>query len=154
MCLIRAWNWEFLIKTIKFWLFSYIIIVWKYSTSYFNWIIRFRNQIAFFAIKICLVYSISQINNITMNCHFENQLMTSLSTLKACFEIDRLILLVEMMWVGVGFRFKNSHQAELSFSGSGGFGVGFTVGFWWVLTKTTLKKILILPVVLLKRRGI
>jgi hypothetical protein len=38
-------------------------------------------------------------------------------------------LLVEMMWVGVGFWFEDSHQAGLSFSGSGGFGVGFTVGF-------------------------
>jgi hypothetical protein len=34
-----------------------------------------------------------------------------------------------MMWIGVNFRFKNPHQAELSFSGSGGFDVGFTVDF-------------------------
>jgi hypothetical protein len=63
-------------------------------------------------------------------------------------------ILVEMMWIDVGFRFKNPHQAELNFSDSGGFDVGFTVGFWWVLIKTTLKKILILPIVLLKKRGI
>jgi hypothetical protein len=83
MCLICAWNWEFLIKAITFWLSSYIIIVWEYSTLYVNWVIRFRNQIVSFAIKICFVYSISQINNVTINCRFENQLMTSLLTLKA-----------------------------------------------------------------------
>ncbi len=38
-------------------------------------------------------------------------------------------LLVEMMWVGVGFEFENPHQAGSGFSGSGGFGVSFTVGF-------------------------
>jgi hypothetical protein len=65
-----------------------------------------------------------------------------------------LEILVEMMWVDVGFRIENPHQVGLGFSGSGGFGVGFTVGFWWVLTKTTLKKILILLIVLLKKRGI
>jgi hypothetical protein len=33
------------------------------------------------------------------------------------------------MWVDVGFRFKNPHQAELSFFDSGGFDVSFTVDF-------------------------
>jgi hypothetical protein len=46
------------------------------------------------------------------------------------FLISSLLILVGMMWVGVGFRFKNPHQAGLSFSGSGGFGVSFTVSFW------------------------
>jgi hypothetical protein len=59
-----------------------------------------------------------------------------------------------MMWIDVSFRFKNSHQTELNFFGSGGFDVSFTVGFWWILIKITLKKILILPIVLLKRRDI
>jgi hypothetical protein len=87
MCLISAWNWKFLIKTITFWLFSYIIIAWEYSTSHVNWVIKFRNQMTFFAIKIYLVYSISQINNVTMNCRLENQLMTSLSTLNTYFKL-------------------------------------------------------------------
>ncbi len=63
-------------------------------------------------------------------------------------------VLVGIVWVGVGFRFENPHQAGLGFSGEERFGVGFTVGFWWVFTKPTLKKILILPIVLLERRGI
>jgi hypothetical protein len=61
MCFVRAWNWKFLIKAMTSWLSSYIIIVWKYSTSHVNWIIRFHNQMIFFTIKICFVYSISQI---------------------------------------------------------------------------------------------
>jgi hypothetical protein len=38
-------------------------------------------------------------------------------------------LLVGMVWVGVGFRFENPHQAGLGFSGEDWVGVGFTVGF-------------------------
>jgi hypothetical protein len=34
-----------------------------------------------------------------------------------------------MMWVGVGFRFENPHQAGLGFSGEEWIDVGFTVGF-------------------------
>jgi signal transduction histidine kinase len=78
MCFVRAWNWEFFVKAMTFWLSSYIIIVWKYSTLHVNWIIRFRNQIISFAINACFVYSISQINNVTINQRFENQLMISL----------------------------------------------------------------------------
>jgi hypothetical protein len=63
-------------------------------------------------------------------------------------------LLVEMMWIDVGFRFENSHQAGLGFSDEDWVDVNFTVGFWWVFIKLTLKKILILSIVLLKRRGI
>jgi hypothetical protein len=40
-----------------------------------------------------------------------------------------LLLLVGMVWVGVGFRFENPHQAGLGFSGGEWVGVGFTVGF-------------------------
>jgi hypothetical protein len=64
------------------------------------------------------------------------------------------LILVGMVWVDVGFRFENPHQAGLGFSGEEWVGVDFTVGFWWVFTKPTLKKILILPIVLLKRRDI
>jgi hypothetical protein len=42
------------------------------------------------------------------------------------FQMD---LLVGMVWVGVGFRFENPHQAGLGFSGGEWVGVGFTVGF-------------------------
>jgi hypothetical protein len=38
-------------------------------------------------------------------------------------------LLVGMMWVGVGFRFENPHQAGLGFSDENWVDVGFTVGF-------------------------
>ncbi len=38
-------------------------------------------------------------------------------------------ILVGMVWIGVGFGFENPHQAGSGFSGSGGFVVGFTVGF-------------------------
>jgi hypothetical protein len=63
-------------------------------------------------------------------------------------------VLVEVMWVDVSFRFEKSHQAGLNFSDSGGFDVNFTVGFWWVLIKITLKKILVLSIVLLETRNI
>jgi hypothetical protein len=59
-----------------------------------------------------------------------------------------------MMWVDVDFRFENPHQAGLSFSDEEWIDVSFTVDFWWVFIKPTLKKILILSIVLLKRRGI
>jgi hypothetical protein len=51
------------------------------------------------------------------------------------------------MWVDVGFRFENPHQAGLSFSGSGGFDVGFTVNFWWILIKITLVFVVIFVVI-------
>jgi hypothetical protein len=37
------------------------------------------------------MYSILQMNNVTIDYRFENQLMISLFTLNAYFEIDRLI---------------------------------------------------------------
>jgi hypothetical protein len=40
---------------------------------------------------LLFVYSISQINNVTMNCRFENQLMTSLLTLNAYSKMNYLI---------------------------------------------------------------
>jgi hypothetical protein len=83
-----------------FWLFSYIIIAWKYSTSHVNWIIKFRNQIISLTINVCFVYSILQINNVTIDWRFENQLIISLFTLNAYFEIDRLIF-----WYFVQFEF-------------------------------------------------
>ncbi len=100
MCLVRAWNWEFLIKAMTSWLSSYIIIAWKYSTSHVNWIMRFRNQIIFFATTICSVYSTSQMNSVTINWRFENQLMTLLLTLKAYSKINRL-----MSWSSAQFEF-------------------------------------------------
>jgi hypothetical protein len=45
---------EFLTKTMTLWLSSYIIIVWKYSTSHVNWVIRFRSQIFFWRLKSVL----------------------------------------------------------------------------------------------------
>jgi hypothetical protein len=66
------------------------------------------------------------------------------------FQTLKQSLLVEIVWVGVGFWFENSHQAGSGFSGSGGFGLSFTVSFWWVLIKITLKKILVLSIVLLE----
>jgi hypothetical protein len=59
-------------------------------------------------------------------------------------------LLVGIVWVGVGFWFENPHQAGSDFSGGERFGVDFTVGFWWVFTKPTLKKVLVLSIVLLE----
>jgi hypothetical protein len=44
-------------------------------------------------------------------------------------KIDEIKILVGMVWVGVGFRFENPHQAGLGFSGEDWVGVGFTVGF-------------------------
>jgi hypothetical protein len=40
---------------------------WEYSTSHVNWIMKFRSQIIFFATTICLVYSTSQMNNVTID---------------------------------------------------------------------------------------
>jgi hypothetical protein len=48
---------------------------------------------------------------------------------KKLFLLCQNRLLVEIVWVGVGFGFENPHQAELGFSDLGGFDVGFTVGF-------------------------
>jgi hypothetical protein len=64
---------------------------------------------------------------------FDIDSISILSTIELSVSLEQLIfhivVLVGMVWVGVGFRFKNPHQAGLGFSGSGGFGVGFTVGF-------------------------
>jgi hypothetical protein len=78
-------------KTMMFWLFLYIIIAWRYSTSHINSIIRFCNQIVFLTIKICFMYSISQMNNVIVDYRFENQLITSLFTLKTYFDVDCLM---------------------------------------------------------------
>jgi hypothetical protein len=38
-------------------------------------------------------------------------------------------VLVEMMWINVGFRFENPHRAELNFSDEEWFDVSFIVSF-------------------------
>jgi hypothetical protein len=75
-------------------------------------------------------------------------------TICRMLRIKAKLLLVEIVWVDVGFRFENPHRIGLDFSDEERFGVSFTVGFWWVFIKLTLKKILMLSIVLLKRRGI
>jgi hypothetical protein len=50
-----------------------------------------------------------------------------LKVIKSLYDVSKV--LVGMVWVGVGFRFENPHQAGLGFSGEDWVGVGFTVGF-------------------------
>jgi hypothetical protein len=50
--------------------------------------------------NVCSVYSISQMNYVTIDWRFENQLMISLFTLNAYSEVDRLIF-----WSSAQFEF-------------------------------------------------
>jgi hypothetical protein len=62
---------------------------------------QFRSQMIFLTVNVCFVYSISQMNNVTIDWRFENQLIISLFTLNAYFKVDRLIF-----WFSVQFRIR------------------------------------------------